>query len=252
MLSSQGNSRNGKKRIELLNVMDTLSSHLRTTFIALSSALAQGRAAVTRQLPKDAERGCSPKSHSRAYMSFIVGPSPGASKAHVILIVDGLEVKRWDLRDDREVAPPEKDDPNAEVYKIAAEETADDEADEVDDHREDESDATEPPLSRSPSPSSVASSPPPTPPRASPRRFGTPLILSQNSTQRALSVLSSQHSTPKSMPSPEKSYAEDQQVLRAAERLLSRTLADANAEGSGLSTELGMYGSYSMGFTAER
>ena len=87
--------------------------------------------------------------------------------------------------------------------------------------------ASEPPSSRSPSPlSDVLSQPSASAPASTTSR---PLRLSLSSK----SPTSSSTSQPYLALKPARTYAEQQQALRAAERLLARTLVNANTEGAG-------------------
>ena len=71
----------------MINAFDELSSHLHTTFSALSTALARNPA--------------SP-SMDTVYLALVLGPTIGAPKARVILVLEGLEVKIWGEREDAE------------------------------------------------------------------------------------------------------------------------------------------------------
>lgn len=238
MPSSQSDSRAAKRRAELLAAIDTLSSHMRTTFTALSTALA---------LRKTGEDGAVPPPTGTAHLAFVLGPSVGAARARIIYAVDGLEVKVWGARDD---LPSLSRCPRPEgVGEDRSSEEGEDEdrSSEEGRHEESESDsedsetsndsgagddAPEPPVSRSPSPS-------PTPPASrshapSPTRGLAENIAPPPAPRRA-------NTYPTTAPAaPTQSYAEEQQTLRGAERLLSRTLANACAEDSGgMSSELG-------------
>ncbi|KAI0730005.1 hypothetical protein C8Q72DRAFT_274145 [Fomitopsis betulina] len=237
MPSSQSDSRAAKRRAELLAAIDTLSSHMRTTFTALSTALA---------LRKTGEDGAVPPPTGTAHLAFVLGPSVGAARARIIYAVDGLEVKVWGARDD---LPSLSRCPRPEgVGEDRSSEEGEDEdrSSEEGRHEESESDsedsetsndsgagddAPEPPVSRSPSPS-------PTPPASrshapSPTRGLAENIAPPPAPRRA-------NTYPTTAPAaPTQSYAEEQQTLRGAERLLSRTLANACAEDSGgMSSEL--------------
>lgn len=220
-------TRASKKRYELLNSFDTLASHLYTTFIALSTALA------LRGSPEKAEAGteaalCRHRKHgvARAFFAVALGPSVGTAKSRVIVGIDGLEAKVWGLREDN---VPEKATRTRSVLEEddnAAEDSSD--TDDEDEQSEDEEsggssqeededtsgsdDDASPPPSRSPSPtlSSDSDSLPSTSPPNMPSKFPLP-------------------------------RPEDPETVRAAERLLSRTLASACAEdgGQGLASEMG-------------
>ncbi|KAF8125497.1 hypothetical protein EV363DRAFT_1225895, partial [Boletus edulis] len=217
MPTSNNTSRAAKKRHELLNSFDTLASHLYTTFIALSTALA------LRGTPEKAQVGTEAtllqyQKHglTRAFFAVALGPTVGTAKSRVIVGIDGLETKVWGLREDdnhkvmrtRDVSEEDGDDDSSESAS-----DADDEDEESGDEEsqgsseEEEADASgsdvdaSPPPSRSPSPAPSSDS-----------------DSSPSTSQRA----------------------EDQETIRAAERLLSRTLASACAEddGQGLAAEM--------------
>ena len=231
MPSGHSDTRAAKRRTELLAAIDTLSSHMQTTFTALSTALAR--------------RKMSDLATGAAHLAFVLGPSVGAARARIVYAVDGLEVKVWGERDDLLVpsrrphaegksedgAKSDEGDSEEEESEVSGEDE-----DELDDEFEDlevsTEDAPEPPASRSPSPS-------PTPPTShshasSPTRDLAENIAPVPAPRRAHTY------PPASAPAPAQSYAEEQQALRTAERLLSRTLANACADDSGgMSSELG-------------
>ena len=155
---------------------------------------------------------------ARAFFAVALGPTIGTAKSRVIVGIDGLETKVWGFRDDnipnktRDVSTEENGDP----LESASDEESEGEGDESEDssEEEDDDDASgsdgEPP-SRSPSPA-----------------------LSSDSDSSSTSPLDA----PEKSPPPR---AEDPETVRAAERLLSRTLASACAEddGQGLAAEMG-------------
>lgn len=229
----------------MINAFDVLSSHLHTTFSALSTALARNPAR---------------RSTETVYLALLLGPTIGAPKARVILVLEGLEVKIWGEREEIE----EEDllsfesgddeyyssDDGSEAEDDSTHEdrdTEEEDADNIDDVRDADAEeppssppASEPPSSRSPSPSpesvesSRPSSPVPVPALESPIRQPLRPSLSPNSSQSG-----SPASRPYLAPKPARTHAEGQQVLRAAERLLARTLVNAYAEGGGMAAELG-------------
>lgn len=221
----------------MITAFDELSSHLHTTFSALSTALA---------------RNPTHRNTDTVYLALVLGPTIGAPKARVVLALEGLEVKIWGLREDIDRArlspsdsTSEGDDDDdegrsSEDGNEAGEDPTHGDTDTEDDNADADGDdgdaiesppASEPPPSRSPSPSSEEPSQPPSP---APARRPLRPSLSPNS-----SPSSSCASQPYLAPKPRRTYAEEQQTLRAAERLLSRTLANAYAEGSGMAAELG-------------
>ena len=221
----------------MITAFDELSSHLHTTFSALSTALA---------------RNPAHRSTETVYLALVLGPTIGAPKARVVLALEGLEVKIWGQREGIDGAglstdsPSEGDDDDddgddGDRSSDNGSEAGDDstrgdintkgEDDAESDGREAEESppASEPPSSRSPSPSLVEPSQPSSPPPAS--SIKRPLRPS----------LSPPKSSPCLGPKPTRTYAEEQQTLRAAERLLARTLANAYAEGGGMAAELGQW-----------
>ncbi|KAH0586820.1 hypothetical protein H2248_005667 [Termitomyces sp. 'cryptogamus'] len=196
-----------KQRNELLSSFDTLTSHLNTTFTALSSAFARISSISKYQGANTAKYNCT-----RAYLGIFVGSSPATAKAKVLFAVDGLEIKAIGVRndrsdyDDKDVSPSEEEDGNEEEELEEADDSDDDSeedgegdekvvmVEEVTDEDEDEDNesSTLPPESRSPSPEPCYPS-----------------------------------------------HAEQQRTLQAAERLFSRTLAAADVNGNGMSADLG-------------
>ncbi|KAG5642138.1 hypothetical protein DXG03_003568 [Asterophora parasitica] len=93
-LKSQSTARALKQRTELLSSFDTLSSHLNTTFTALSSALARVR---------NPHEATSNPTTGRAYLAIFVGSQTASAKSKVIYAVDGLELKKIGARDDKTI-----------------------------------------------------------------------------------------------------------------------------------------------------
>jgi len=186
-----------------------------TTFTALSTALALN----TSKYPQTENRK-TPK--ARADVAVVLGPSVGGARARVLLSVDGLEVKVWGQRDyDQEEA--ESDEENGEDAE--EEEGSEEES-------EDERDAEEPPDSdeeelvtdeeRSRPTSPAGSSSDSSRSESSSRLLQPPQRRRQPFSPRPSGI----------------SQTEEAQILVAAERLLSRTLANACAEDdNGLGSE---------------
>ena len=225
-----------RKRSDMVTAFDELSSHLHTTFSALSTALAQNPAH---------------RSTETVYLALVLGPTIGAPKARVVLALEGLEVKIWGQQEGIDGvglstdSPSEEDDDGDDDDEGSSSDDGSEagdastrgdintkgEEDAESDGREAEESppASEPPSSRSPSPSledpSQSSSPPPT-----------------SSIKRPLRPsLSPPKSWPSLGPKPTCTYAEEQQTLRVAERLLACMLANAYAEGAGMAAELGQW-----------
>ncbi|KAI0337335.1 hypothetical protein BDW22DRAFT_1433411 [Trametopsis cervina] len=242
MPSNQSKSKAYKKREELVAAIDTLTSHLETTFVALSSAFAQYKDPADAAMPV---RTCE-----SAHMMFIVGPSVGAAKARIALVVDGLEVKPLGGREDSKDKECLEEKLQNESFSEDADSESEDEQDFNEDSETSESEESEtgdedeevesqcedePPASRSPSP---VSSDEPSPANSRPT---TPPLDTQQTQDPTpvLSVVGTQRANPTHMPPPNKSRAQEQDILRAADRLLSRTLANACAEEhGGMASEL--------------
>ncbi|KAJ3857243.1 hypothetical protein EV368DRAFT_71078 [Lentinula lateritia] len=197
----QSNTRAAKLKHDLIDSFDTLSSHLDTTFTALSTAFA--RCSPTGAFASGASDADKQSPGSQAYLAILVGPSIGTAKSKVIFAVDGLETKIWGVRDDL----PRKVEAREEVEDESdsdAEEGSEDTYETFDDDDEENS-HSEPEDSDSEDDSDVCST-------------------------------SSGPDSP--IPQPPPNHASEQQKMRVADQLLSRTLAMADAEGRGMASEL--------------
>ncbi|KAI0820724.1 hypothetical protein BC628DRAFT_1396068 [Trametes gibbosa] len=277
-----------KKREELLATFDTLSSHLQTTFVALSTALAKCKSAKDKEITVTGDENSQTVSHASAtasapqkgtaHLMFILGPSVGAARARVLLTVDGLEIKVWgervdhqdldesegaasidlektDDEDSYEVDDEDPEDDSEECEDEGSAAYSDEEAsrdgdgsDGLENDRESDS-ASLPPASRSPSPSPLARSRAPSPesissPQPSTCSLPTPMqqppTSSPPSTPAPAPITTTGSASRQPSPSASRrpaavtqTYAEEQATLRAAERLLSRTLMTAWADGGG-------------------
>ncbi|KAJ8517407.1 hypothetical protein ONZ45_g5424 [Pleurotus djamor] len=221
MPGGAANPRAKKLKAELLSSFDTLSSHLLTTFTALSTAYALK--GCESAFPKPNEKLACPQMY-HAHLGILVGPSIGSAKAKVIFAVDGLEAKQWGLREDRTGLDDEEDEEETEQSE-SEEESDEEETESVesdcesesesgsdigsdpigDEIRNDDSPPSPPPASRSPSPEG---------------NIPTPL---------SAKVIPASSKQPHIAPPPAVSFAEEQQALRAAERSLSMALANASA-----------------------
>lgn len=171
----------------MLNSFDTISSHLETTFSALSTAFARSHS-----------HGDSESSLAVAYLAFLVGPGIRTAKARVIFGIDGLERRIWGSRDDSHPLDV-GDDANA------------DDGDDWEEHAECNEAAEEP-------------------------------DDSEEETDEDGTCSDDSESDPEpSRPEPVLyiSRAEEQKFLQNADRLLSRVLANADANGKGMSSEMG-------------
>ena len=302
----KSNPKVAKKRDELLATLDILSSHLQTTFVALSTAYAKCSSAKTKaetatsdenghaDVPPSSVAG---PSRGTAHLMFVLGPSANAARARIVLTIDGLDIKVWGMRpcefpahdEGEEDSEGESDsDEDGDEFEDCCEGNdsedeeegsgSEEDASEDEDARDDVSSdgGSSPPSSRSPSPSprkrSLAPSPEslpspfipatPLPVKPTPFTFVHPLpsssvdpVVAPEPQTTPKPPESSQASSKSNlhafMPSsprdaspapPELTYAQEQLALRAAERLLSRTLMNAWVDGEGdMSSELGEF-----------
>ncbi|KAI0078818.1 hypothetical protein K474DRAFT_1770791 [Panus rudis PR-1116 ss-1] len=233
MPGNHADTRAARKREDLIGAIDTLTSHLQTTFVALSTAFARRETTSQKITPFD---NIPP---TQVHLAIVLGPSVGAAKARVIIVFDGLETKVWGIQGRANAWNIQENDPAPQ----------DEEGDEDEDGEEDESGTTdggnedsesenepsdseegsEPPLSRSPSPCHSDEGTP------APVESSQPFQILRDSPPRSLD----KGPGPTLHQSEQPSYEEEQQNLRTADRLLSRTLASACAEDDGgMSSEL--------------
>ncbi|KAI8984858.1 hypothetical protein BD414DRAFT_489454 [Trametes punicea] len=269
------NPKAAKKREELLATFDTLSSHLQTTFVALSTAYAQRKTtkSTANNLHKDENTPTHMQEGSNngsqrgiAHLMFVLGPSredlipaPATDESEDDDASIDIECTDEEDETDTEDAFEEGDSDNSELSEM---ESATDDSSEATSDQEDELDELEsdgearsaPTASRSPSPDTPSRSFAPSPESLpSPQTSLGPLptqkavapssphpVTAQLSTSTTLPLQPRSPSTShRSPPQPSDpvpstlSYAEEQAALRAAERLLSRTLMTAWADGGG-------------------
>ncbi|KAF9498303.1 hypothetical protein BDN71DRAFT_1443635 [Pleurotus eryngii] len=215
-------TRAGKLRAELLTSIDTLSSHLITTFTALSTAYAL-RGCKSTFSPTDIQRHSLAGRTSTTYLSILIGPSIGAARAKVVFGVDGLEVRHWGLRvdqeDEAEESEEEDEEQDSEGDVSEEEELSDEEEPQGSDSDSDsdsveESDVTTPDLPRrSPSPPSSL----------------VPTIGLKPPSPLSTKVITIHAKRPHAVASPSISFEDEQQALRVAECNLARTLANSSA-----------------------
>ncbi|PBK72128.1 hypothetical protein ARMSODRAFT_932465 [Armillaria solidipes] len=135
---------------------------------------------------------------SRAYMAILVGPSIGSAKSKVMLAVDGLEAKVWGQRDDMCLEDESGSDNNGSENE---EDDSDEECESSDGCEEGPSDSD-----------------------------GSD-VDDEDETE-------SDDDDRTSSPPPPSAFAEEQRILRTADRLLSRALVSADCEGNGLASEI--------------
>ncbi|KAF8905770.1 hypothetical protein CPB84DRAFT_1676317 [Gymnopilus junonius] len=186
------NTRAAKQRAELLSSFDTISSHLDTTFSALSTALARASDSGRSKL-------------AQAHLAVLVGPSITSAKSKVILGIDGLEPTIWGNTEDALQLQENTEESEEEEDEDEADEESDDDNGEVpDDSDEDDEDSGD---------SEDAECEEDDDPDEGPSSSSPPPYISY-------------------------AYAEQQKSLQNADRLLSRTLAMADADGNGLTFEM--------------
>ncbi|EEB89422.1 hypothetical protein MPER_12480, partial [Moniliophthora perniciosa FA553] len=161
------NTKADKPRLELLNSLDILSSHLDTTFTALSTAFAKCKS--------------SPKTQP-AYIAILVGPSITSAKQKVIFGVDGLEAKIWGMRDDLpEQGSDEEEEEEYDSSSRSGDEQPEDSASESEEEEEESEDnEAEPPKPLSSSQNRNS------PPRRQPHLVSTQSHTSHTEQQRLL------------------------------------------------------------------
>ncbi|KAF9651038.1 hypothetical protein BDM02DRAFT_3111357 [Thelephora ganbajun] len=78
------NSKSSKKRIDLLDAVDTLSCHLHSTFSALSSSLALNSLKYPHKY-----------GHAQVHLLILLGPSLSKPRSRIFLTIDGLKIQAW-------------------------------------------------------------------------------------------------------------------------------------------------------------
>jgi hypothetical protein len=203
----------------LLSSYDTISSHLDTTFSALSTALARCSGASARL-------SASPegKKVAQAHVAILVGPSLGTAKSKVILGIDGLETRIWGAREGSAAQGDGQVDKRDEKEDGESE---DEEEEEEDGEEEDEEEGEEEANSLEGSDDDAEE-----PEESDEEDDDEEEIEGEEE--------SDDEESTSSPPLPQVSYAEEQKFLQNADRLLSRTLAAADAEGNGIASEMSM------------
>ena len=159
----------------------------------------------------------------QAHVAILVGPSLGTAKSRVLLGIDGLETRIWGVREDssenagadQESDEDEDEEEGAEAGNSADEsESSAEEPEESDDDYDDDEDEDEDEVDDDGEDDEEGSA-------------------DSDDDQPVDSPPTSQQPPP-----PYTSHADEQRFLQTADRLLSRTLAAADAEGSGISSEM--------------
>ncbi|PPQ84611.1 hypothetical protein CVT25_015708 [Psilocybe cyanescens] len=195
------NTRAAKQRTELLASYDTISSHLDTTFSALSTALSRC-AGYDLKL-------------AQAHLAILVGPSLITAKSKLILGIDGLEPSIWGTRDEANIFQQNVQDSGETEDEDGEDE--DEDGDDDDDNDDEESDGSEE-----------------MPQDSEDEESGEEDSESESEEEN----VNSKPANDDPPPTTYMSRAEEQRFLQNADRLLSRTLAAADAEGNGISSEL--------------
>lgn len=144
-------------------------------------------------------------SRHQAYLAFLVGPSIGTPKSTVIFAIDGFEAKLWGRRDDQD-AEHNDDDDNDE------DDSEEDDGDEEDNEEDDEEEESDDSSGEDSSQFQEGEEDPAPPPSRVP-------VVHYYSTDEG-------------------------QAIKAADRLLSRTLMQKEADGSGMASEMCEYPIY--------
>ncbi|KAG2014200.1 hypothetical protein CC2G_011042 [Coprinopsis cinerea AmutBmut pab1-1] len=229
MSGKNTNTKAAKQRTELLNAFDTLSSHLTTTFTALSTALARSSSKENND--------ASPVGH-RAYVAILLGPSLGTAKSKVFLGVDQFDARIWGMQeeqtggnDEEEAGSDEDEDTDEDDESGSEAESGDEEA---------TSDEEGPSDSESEGSEGESDG-------ESDDEDGSDNDGGSSHTSETEEATSKENEKilaievprgPRIVAPPTVSFAEEQRFLQNAERLLSRTLAAADASGYGLASEM--------------
>jgi hypothetical protein len=197
----------------MLSAFDTLTSHLLTTFSALSTALARSTSLTNESAT------------SRVYLAILVGPSLGAPKSKVIYGVDRFETRIWGRVDHAVEEEPEDDDHSGD--ELLEHSDGDESVEEAGSESEtsEESDGSDLPNEESDEGTGDEEI----------EEEGQDDDESNQKREDGAQIPSlSPHS-------PYKSYAEEQRFLQNADRLLARTLASADANDNGIANEMSTY-----------
>ncbi|KAF9558421.1 hypothetical protein CPC08DRAFT_692193 [Agrocybe pediades] len=206
MPCTETSARAAKQRAELLTSFDTISSHLDTTFTALSTAFAR----------------CSNIDTPKAHLAILVGPSLTLAKAKVMLGIDGLEANVWGSEESQPNRVQSDDGSEDEKSDEKSESSGDESGegdvpeDSADGESEDEDEESEEDQSEEDS-------------------------ENENVNGEDVAGLHDKHNSgdqPTTNPPLYRSYAEEQKFLQNADRLLSRTLAAADADGHGILSDM--------------
>ncbi|KAG7095425.1 hypothetical protein E1B28_006174 [Marasmius oreades] len=216
------NTKADRPRLELLDTLDILSSHLDTTFTALSTAYARCEGECWNPSDDTNISHNDTKSSRATYLAILIGPSISTAKAKVILGVDGLEEKLWGMRDDSvlryeraEDQGDDLEDDNDEESSEEAENSGEEGPEISDSDSEDEGEATE---------------------NEGEEEEDIPQASPQSSSQMQPHEPLSHSAQPRKI----QTYADLQLILQKADRLLSNTLARAEGEGRGMSCEMAL------------
>lgn len=188
-------SKSSKKRVDLLDAVDTLSLQLHSTFSALSSSLALNSLKYPQK--------CG---HAQVHLLVILGPSLFGPRSRILLTIDGLKIQAWTHEPDTSASALCKDENQCGIISGRP-------------NRQNRPDQVRLPLSPLP---------PPVTNLGHEHDLTSPKHTQNLATPDPTKLLN-----PPSLPSDEaiKTHLGERQVLSAAERLLSRSLATACSEG---------------------
>ncbi|KAF9269621.1 hypothetical protein L218DRAFT_279935 [Marasmius fiardii PR-910] len=228
------NTKVDKPRLELLNTLDVLSSHLDTTFTSLSTAYAKCKGGCWSSSYSENTTCTGSELMRPTYLAILIGPSISTAKVKVIFGVDGLEEKIWGSRDgiaSRDgCAEDESDDAADDIDEDGSDEeisaeagSSDDEDPEVSDSDDDEDEDAENEEEQEGQKEGITNPISSRPPSGVVKQ---PQVRLQESSSRSTQNYQTQ------------TYADLQSMLQKADRLFSNTLARTEGEGRGMSSEM--------------
>ncbi|KAF9040691.1 hypothetical protein BJ165DRAFT_1350726 [Panaeolus papilionaceus] len=232
MPAGKSSARATKQRQEMLASFDTICSHLDTTFSALSTAIARCSSSKGEET-------------AQVYMAILVGPSLSTAKSKVILGIDGLENRIWGARDD---IPPQADEDLEDEEDSSDGEDSDDEDSEgseqsddsgsQDEEGDEDGEGIEQPADSESEGEEMDDDDDDNQEEEEEHKEGgnDTLDRDMDSTTEAQPAKLSPVSI--SPPVDYISPAEQERLLKSADRLLSRTLASADAAGNGFFSEI--------------
>ncbi|TFK24219.1 hypothetical protein FA15DRAFT_756679 [Coprinopsis marcescibilis] len=242
-----------KQRTELLTAFDILSSHLPSTFASLAGS------PPTVNHPNHS----SLSTPTQVHLAILLGPTLGTAKSRVFLCVDQFGVKPLEEKDEGGAESEESDESQGDSSEDGpgdSDTASEDEGDEEDEAEAEDGDqeaafptpATPPKPTPPPRPFEPYIQPQvtlPAPGKPNPTRTpSSSSYLSENSPQHSrvhfqLKPTQPQPQLKSTQPQPNRptqpqTHAQQQKILKSAERLLSHSLAEADAEGYGFNNDM--------------